>query len=291
MADFNEHDWFKKFGRVRMCVDRVVPTTHALKFAKIAVKENPDNEPEFLNRPLGVIHPLRIALVTGKKWQDGRTIKIGFMDGTQQQRDFVKKVSVRWLDYADLAFAFGDANDAEVRISFSQPGSWSFIGTDCLGIPKNQPTMNFGWQDEATVLHEFGHMAGALHEHQHPQAVIPWNKAVVYQYFAGPPNNWDRQTVDVNIFQKYSATLTNFSAYDRTSIMHYPVDPALTNGQYSVGWNKDLSQLDKSFMASSYPKDSGPTAGGGGQPSNPILPGSGTFRFTTVEGKPALIFG
>ncbi|MEZ4728379.1 MAG: hypothetical protein R3E79_14700 [Caldilineaceae bacterium] len=30
------------------------------------------------------------------------------------------------------------------------PGSWSYIGTDALGVPANEPTMNLGWLTRGT---------------------------------------------------------------------------------------------------------------------------------------------
>lgn len=52
--------------------------------------------------------------------------------------------------------------------------------------------MNYGWlypdtpdqEYSRVVLHEFGHALGAIHEHQHPEAAIPWDKPKVYEYYA-----------------------------------------------------------------------------------------------------------
>jgi hypothetical protein len=54
-----------------------------------------------------------------------------------------------------LDFAASKAN-AQIRISFSaDEGSWSYIGTDCLGIEKTEPTMNFGWLKDDTDADEY----------------------------------------------------------------------------------------------------------------------------------------
>ena len=47
-------------------------------------------------------------------------------------------------------------------------GSWSRIGTDATKVPLMSCTMNLGFVDRATVLHEFGHALGLIHEHQSP---------------------------------------------------------------------------------------------------------------------------
>ncbi|MFP5287108.1 MAG: peptidase, partial [Thermoanaerobaculia bacterium] len=96
---------------------------------------------------------------------------------------------------------------------------------------------------------------GCIHEHQHPAAGIPWDKEAVFRYYQGPPNNWTRAQVETNLFQRYSATQTQFSAFDTKSIMLYPVDNALTLGNFEIGWNKKLSDTDKEFIGVAYPKD------------------------------------
>src|SRR3546814_5272957 len=79
--------------------------------------------------------------------------------------------------YANLEFEFVSSANAQVRIAFNDDGAWSYVGTDALGIPANQPTMNFGWLDQGVVQHEFGHMIGMIHEHQNPRDnPIQWDK-------------------------------------------------------------------------------------------------------------------
>ena len=57
----------------------------------------------------------------------------------------------------NLKFNFVDNPFANIRINFDiNAGSWSYLGKDALNIPYNKATMNFGWFNIATVLHEFG---------------------------------------------------------------------------------------------------------------------------------------
>ena len=38
--------------------------------------------------------------------------------------------------------------DTQIRIAFDpNNGAWSYVGTDCKGIPRNMPTMNLGFQN------------------------------------------------------------------------------------------------------------------------------------------------
>ena len=43
-----------------------------------------------------------------------------------------------------------------------------------------------------TVLHEFGHAIGCVHEQASPAANIPWNEAKVYEFYR---QWWDDETI------------------------------------------------------------------------------------------------
>jgi hypothetical protein len=106
----------------------------------------------------------------------------------------------------------------------------------------------------AVTLHEFGHALGLIHEHQSPAAAIPWNKPAVYDYYAGPPNYWTPEQVERNLFGLYDGEVTQYSHFDPQSIMLYPIDPALTLDGSATGWNRALSETDKSFVGQLYPR-------------------------------------
>lgn len=205
----------------------------------------------------------RGATIKANQWTNGSVIKVSLNGGTEFIRNKVIQFASEWEQYANIDFQFvtNDAT-APIRVSFVNDGSsWSYIGTYAKNISSSNATMNFGWFDASTddtefsrtVIHEFGHALGMIHEHQHPLANIPWDKKKVYRYYAST-QGWTRAEVDNNLFAKYSLDQTNTSAYDKASIMHYPVDESLTIGTFSVGWNTALSPTDKTFIASVYPR-------------------------------------
>ena len=76
-------------------------------------------------------------------------------------------LTLEWLESDDSRLA-------DIRISFTPSGSWSYLGKECLTIPQNEATMNLAWLDKPTdaslgpsedldggvIKHEFGHCLG-----------------------------------------------------------------------------------------------------------------------------------
>jgi hypothetical protein len=252
---------------LHICFDRPLPTQHKIEAAQLAVSESKVNEPPPLVLPPGAsFHPLKMAIVTGKRWENGRKLGVRFIDGSAKQRALTQKYALAWSKFANVTFDFNAGAAAEIRISFAaDPGSWSAVGTDCLvraAFPQNEATMNFGWLRDNTdetewrrvVTHEVGHALGAIHEHQNPRGGIKWNLPAVYRVFSGPPNNWSKEQIDWNIVQKYSIDQLNATKFDIKSIMLYAFPASLIIGGHSTPNNTDLSTGDKKFIGGMYPK-------------------------------------
>jgi hypothetical protein len=228
---------------------------------ELAAAERVDNTRVTPLRPAATGRP-RAAVERFKLWQNGRTLKVRFLDGSATVQDKVRAIAKEWEDVANLTLQFVPSGTAEIRISFAEQGfSWSTVGTDALTVPRTQATMNYGWLEPDTALteyqrvvrHEFGHALGMIHEHQNPDAAgkIPWDKPKVYAYYA--QQGWSKADVDFNLFEVYDASTTNFTEFDPTSIMEYAIPEELTIGTYSVGWNTTLSAADIAFMRAQYP--------------------------------------
>ena len=193
----------------------------------------------------------------GKLWPVGQVLRVKFLDGSAQQRAEVEKFARDWEAHANIRFEFGsDDPDAEVRISFnSQDGSWSFVGTDALGVASDEPTMNLGWVFRQNVVHEFGHVLGLVHEHQNPVDGPTWNRERVIADMTGAPNFWNEAMIEETIFRKLTPEqYPGVRGYDPTSIMGYAYSPGwLADGSISLP-GETLSQSDKTYIAELYPR-------------------------------------
>ena len=261
------------FSHVHICMDDVTnnilpPKPSVTPLPKIP-KIKPNGELETVST---ITQPLSVA--TEVMWWAGASITVGFPPGVSSLiREKVKKYAKEWETFANIRFVFiNDGSQAMVKVGFKQDGtSWSWMGRKVLVNPNNAKTMNLGWLDELTdeaefkrvVTHEFGHVLGFIHEHQSPNAGMHWDSAKVYSYFMGDPNNWSKEKIDYNIFEKYSKLSTNSSAYDTLSIMHYFFPAGLTTDSISFPQNYGLSELDKSFAGQVYPYPPGPATATG----------------------------
>lgn len=203
-----------------------------------------------------------LASLPDRVWSPGQNLRVRFMGGSAALRARVQGFAEEWRPHANVSFSYvADNAPADIRIAFvSGDGSWSFIGRDATLIDANASTMNFGWLTDQTddtevrrvVVHEFGHALGMIHEHQSPVANIPWDVPKVYAWYS-KNMGWDKAKVDANVLAKSDAATTNYSAYDPTSIMQYPVSAALTTDGTEIGWNTQLSSMDKAAIREWYP--------------------------------------
>ena len=191
--------------RPKVCIDRILPSQ--------------------LRRPqhtLRVRGGTRAVAPIGKTWMNGSTLRVRFIGGTSNEQAIAREQAGWWGQTANMKFEFDNSPNADIRIAFdSNDGAWSYVGTDCRGIPLNQPTMNLGFLDGGTAAHEFGHAIGLAHEHQNPRGGIQWNEKVVIEELAKSPNFWDEATARHNVLHKYSVDQINGTDFDPDSIMLY----------------------------------------------------------------------
>jgi hypothetical protein len=176
--------------------------------------------------------------------------------------------------------------DGDIRIQLDNTkGSWSIIGNQCKTAGPDDATMNFGWLDVSTIIHEFCHALGMIHEHQNPYGQgIQWNIKKVFAW-ARSTQGWDMYTTCSNIVKKYSTDSVNGSEFDPYSIMLYSYPSFLTSNNQGTYRNIKLSDLDKLWLQCMYPKNGGPR----------ICPASGSgLSYTTflnpIKNYPVMAF-
>ena len=235
---------------------------------------------------------LQAAFFKKKIWPKGSNIKIGFLDNNPDRKiikniiadsknldplqkefqdDFQKKgtdfsiinsikriLEERIIPLVNLDISFTDnISEANVRVSFDpNGGAWSLVGTDHLD-QTDGATMNLGWFDVPTTIHEFGHVLGMIHEHQNPSGQkIMWDENKVIEW-AQEKQGWSEETTRENIINKYDKSSINGSSFDPLSIMLYFFPASLTTNNIGTRQNFRLSGEDVLWINKIYPKDGG----------------------------------
>jgi len=208
------------------------------------------------------VGPKPFVIRIGKTWaKRDKTLKICFVNGTNEERQYIAKTALEWTKHGDLKLDFyqvvpgqrplprgcgkPSAETSEIRVAItsanakfypddtvSTPGiaGWSELGTDALNRNAKSITDNviyptiFFYENTPKphhVLHEFGHALGLEHEHQSPAGKCD------------AEFNWSKvydlykgtfspQEVDLFI-RPFPASLKTHlvDVYDTHSVMHY----------------------------------------------------------------------
>jgi hypothetical protein len=203
-----------------------------------------------------------------KYWENGKTLKIGMYNASDEAIEAVKTAASEWLPYVNLKFEFVRGETGDIRIFLNPPTGIqsSAVGTDALiddigGTDEERrgPSMYLNWipgdsRFEYAVIHEFGHALGAEHAHQHPDSEIPWNVQGTYEHCARH-FGWSKEAVDRNILPLPRSDQYTYRPYDGDSVMHYTVLPEWTFGGWSQTETHAISDGDIAMMREAYPKN------------------------------------
>lgn len=288
-----------------LCKPVSLPTELLLKAAQFAKEENPNNAPDPLHFGVEtgiVLDAHRLAMVSSKRWSaSGVDLSVQFTDTSSSS------LRNKILEYANLWKNGGKVNvnfrwtqqTGDIRVATTPgDGHYSYLGTDCRLIPKNQKTMNLDSFTVNTpdseylrvVCHEFGHALGFPHEHLRRAIVILLdpNKTITSFYKKyGWGADTTRQQVLIPIEE--STLFLGTSEADVHSIMCYEIDGDCTYSGKPIPGGTRIDPLDFETAAKFYPGIVAP-------PPPPIssaitFPGMGTFTAAIgTDGKPVIVF-
>jgi hypothetical protein len=223
---------------------------------------------------------LEFIVVLPNRWAQGQDVHVCFQGGSDELRAKILQLASAWVNLTNLHLVTGgpsgttcaDKDKSQVRIGFSEPGYWSYIGHDSIAdalVSKNLPSMNFGGFDTyppaeprftGIILHEWGHALGLHHEHQSPAdgCDTEYNWPKLYAYYKDN-YGWDQTMVDQNVRQlNADRSAYDWSMSDSDSIMIYGSNPQfLIHGTASKCYfhdNNSLSKLDIVGIQKTYPQ-------------------------------------
>lgn len=193
----------------------------------------------FMEKPPNKLTRTDIGELTSGVDEDGVSIPLDPIQYEVDEMDVISGiihiVTKRLQPIVNIKFSFYEdeenktlwnPNVADIRISFKEDGgAWALLGKDVLkreiNKKKEEATMNLGWFDAPTVIHEFCHALAMTHEHQNPLGKpINWNTDAVYDYYADK-QLWNKEETYKNILFKYEKDQINGSEFDPKSIMLY----------------------------------------------------------------------
>jgi hypothetical protein len=255
--------------QILVCTPKRLPIELLVRAARTAVEINPLNHPPLyrLTRVLPEFKPTpeRIAVVTTKYWGvEGVRLTVGFMDNppTDLRKRILRHMNA-WRATAKVRF-LETRTDPQVRIAREggeNGGYWSYLGTDILHIPKNEPTMNLEAFSMSTpeseyhrvVRHETGHTLGFPHEHMRKELVDKIDPTKALEYFERT-QGWSEEEVRQQVLTPLEESSLLGTTPDPKSIMCYQIPGELTKDGKPIVGGKDIDTSDAAFAAKIYPK-------------------------------------
>jgi hypothetical protein len=260
-------------SEIIVCTPKPLPRELRVAAAQRAIQINPANQP-----PAGVAARAftpgdatareRLALVVGSRWPaSGIKLTVGFMDNPPA--DLQARILLHmnaWAKTANVEFV-ASSTDPKVRIArLDHPpemsGYWSYIGTEILSIPNDQPTLNLEAftmntpesEFHRVVRHETGHTLGFPHEHMRRQLIAKIDPTKAIEYF-GRTQGWSAEEVRQQVLTPLEdSSLLETGHADVHSIMCYQIPGTLTKDGKPIVGGLDIDTKDYAFAASCYPK-------------------------------------
>lgn len=188
------------------------------------------------------------------RWDPDTVLNVYFLEGTSDQQDAFMAIAKEWFLH-DLSLKLdktSSGSDAQIRVTFKPGFNQSYVGKENLQINNDLATLNVAKVTRNRVLHEFGHALGLLHEFTHPDANFQWIKEEVYNDYKND-YNWGKDMVDRWVFERFSPSSEVITAFDKNSVMVYPIQANWTTSRIEITPPNELSDGDKRTIHNLYP--------------------------------------
>jgi hypothetical protein len=255
-----------------VCTPRSLPATRLDAAARRAVEINPANAVQHrrvVRTPIGRRGgPRRLAVVIGRRWPaSGVRLSVQFLDSPPANlRARILKHMNAWNKTANVVFTetrgTGEVRIARLDSPPEMAGYWSYIGTEILEIPDDEPTLNLeGFtMSEAesefrrVVRHEAGHTLGFEHEHMRGALVKKIDRKKAFVFF-DRTQGWTRKEVEQQVLTPLKdKSIMGTTEADPLSIMCYEIPGSITKDGKAIVGGSDINKNDFTFAASVYPK-------------------------------------
>lgn len=257
-------------GEFYPCEIKALPESELAAAAKTAVEINPSNALALelmavaLTPADQVVLPQMLTALTGKLWPSaGVELTVGFMESLSDElADRIVAHFNAWRTKgANVKFVRSTLGNAQVRVTRSGGGYWSYLGTDILHIARSQPTMSLqGFtmntpesEYDRVVKHECGHTLGFAHEHMRRELVARLDVQKTIAYFLRT-QGWHEATTRANVLTPLNeASIRGTPHADEDSIMCYQLPGSITIDGLPIRGGTDINMLDAQFASSLYP--------------------------------------
>jgi hypothetical protein len=182
-------------------------------------------------------------------YKPGSELKIQ-ITGTEKFKSDIKNVLMTAAQpFINLKFTFVDSGG---NVTFDNNYTGGGV-TRCLGC--QSPSISVSSAQVGLVIHEFGHALGMHHEMKNPNIKLTWIESVLLQMYGNAEFVKSQITTPVN------ASSVNATAFDKDSVMIYPL-PAKTNKEgIAMGGINKYTDLDRQWLAMTYGQPQQPPPG------------------------------
>ena len=202
-------------------------------------------------------------------------LTVKFINGSSAHKERVKRVANEWCKYGNVRFKYVNSGPSDIRIAFDyekdnkgqviKKNWFSNVGVNTVSESVRPYTMHFSTDySDGTVLHEFGHALGLVHEHLSPQfnSLFRWVPEHKEDRSGAEPGLYStiksayafsKQLTEAQIKQKINDNFLNFredevhedSTFDPDSVMTYVIGPAFLEARPNApDWAKRLVDED-----------------------------------------------